>query len=106
MEEIEIRMWLVLRVMMSHLSSAGIFFDVPAPLLGMDEFGKYKVKFVLMSCKQVQKMDILNLRNTWVSFLNKFLEMHADVIADRQINQAQNEFNELGLYEKICKTIM
>ena len=32
-------------------------------------------------------MEILNLRNTWVSFLNVSLKIHADVIAGRQINQ-------------------
>ena len=40
-----------------------------------------------MRCKQISKMESLNLRNTWVSFLNVSLKMHADVIAGRQINQ-------------------
>ena len=43
-----------------------------------------------MRCKQISKMESLNLRNTWVTFLNVSLKMHADVIAGRQINQILN----------------
>ena len=30
------------------------------------------------------------MRNTWVSFLNVSLELHADVNADKQISQTWN----------------
>ena len=43
-------------------------------------------------------MEFLNLRNTWVSFLNVSLNMHADVIAGRQINQTLKCIN-LEFYE-------
>ena len=36
-------------------------------------------------------MESLNLGNTWVSFLNVSLKMHADVIPGRQINQTLNK---------------
>ena len=34
-------------------------------------------------------MEFLNLRNTQVPFHNVSLKMHADVIADKSINQSQ-----------------
>ena len=49
------------------------------------------MKLELMRCKQISKMESLNLRNTWVSFLNVSLKMHANVIAGRQINQTLNK---------------
>ena len=42
---------------------------------------------MLMGCKQILKMEVLNLRNTWVPFLNVSLKKHADVIAVRQTDQ-------------------
>ena len=73
------------------LSSSGISSDVPAPLLRINESRKSSVPFKLMRCKQISKMESLNLRNAWVWFLNASLEMHADVIAGRQINQTLNK---------------
>ena len=41
-------------------------------------------------------MEYLNLKNTWVSFLNVSLKLRADVIAGRQINQTLNKIiNEI-----------
>ena len=37
-----------------------------------------------MRCKQISKIESLNFRNTWESFLNVSLKMRADGIADRQ----------------------
>ena len=39
-------------------------------------------------------MESLNLRNTWVLILNVALNIHADVIAGRQINQTLNKIIE------------
>ena len=36
-------------------------------------------------------METLNLRNTWVTFLNVSLKMHAEIIAGGQTNQSSNE---------------
>ena len=35
-------------------------------------------------------MESLNLKNTWLSFLNVSLKKHANVIAGRKINQTEN----------------
>ena len=70
---------------------SGVGFDVPSPLLCIDEGWKLRVQFELMRCKQISRMAFLKLRNTWVSFLNVSLKMHADVIAGRQINQTWSE---------------
>ena len=40
-----------------------------------------------MGCEQIWEMEILNLRNTWVLFLNESLKMQADIIAGGQFNQ-------------------
>ena len=69
------------------LSWSGFSFDVPAPPLNITEGGKIRVQFELMRCKQISRMEFLNLRNTWVSFLNVSLKIHADVIVGRQILQ-------------------
>ena len=69
------------------LSRSEISFDVPAPLLSIIECRKSRVQFKLMRCKQIARMESLNLRNTWVWFHKVSLKMHADVIAGRQINQ-------------------
>ena len=45
-------------------SSSGISFDVPAPLLIIDEGRKYEVKFEFIRCQQISRMESLNLRNT------------------------------------------
>ena len=66
------------------LSWSGISFDVPAPLLSINEARKWRVQFNLMSRKKISRIEFLNLRNTWVWFLNVSLKMHADVIAGRQ----------------------
>ena len=71
----------------SPLSWSGISFDAPALLLSINEGRKCRVQFTLMRRKQISKMEFLNLRNTWVWFLNVSLKIHADVIAGRQINQ-------------------
>ena len=44
-----------------------------------------------MRCKQISKMQSLNLWNTCVSFLNVSLKMQAGVIAGRQIIQTLNK---------------
>ena len=44
-----------------------------------------------MRCKQISDMEFLKLRNTWVSFLNVSLRIHADVIAGRQNIQTLNK---------------
>ena len=48
----------------TSLLLGGISFDVPAPLLRIDEGSKLEVKFTLMRCKQISKIESLNLRNT------------------------------------------
>ena len=73
------------------LSWSGISFDVPAPLLSIVEGSMSRVQFKLMSCKQISRMEFLNLKNTWVWFLKVSLKIHADVIAGRQFNQTVNE---------------
>ena len=80
----------------SPLSWSGISFDVATPLLSFDEGRKEELQFELMRCKQISKMESINFRNTWVSFLNVSLKMHADVIASRQINQIFKKY--LGIY--------
>ena len=67
----------------SPLSWSRISFDVPAPLLSINEGSKLGVQFELMRCKQISRMGFLTLRNTWVSFLNVSLKKHAG----GQINQ-------------------
>ena len=89
----------------NSLSTGGISSDVPAWLLSGDEVRKYGLKLELMRCTQISKIDSLNLRNTWISFLNVSLKMHADVIAGRQINQTLNEISK-KVFEKICKPTM
>ena len=46
-----------------------------------------------MGCKQISKKESLNLRITWVSFLNVSLRMYADVIASRQFHQTLKKTN-------------
>ena len=78
----------------SPLLCSGISFDVPGPLLCINEGRKEEVKLELMRCKQISRMEFLNLRNTCVSFLNVSLKLHADVIAGRQINPTLTEIFE------------
>ena len=82
-ETIDFRKWSVLREMIIDFSSSGNSCDVPAFLLGVDELRKYGMELELMRCEQMWKMESFNLKNTWVSFLNVSLKMHADVIAGR-----------------------
>ena len=48
----------------TSLLLSGISFDVPAPLLRIDEGRRLEKKFTLMRLKQIPKMESLNLRNT------------------------------------------
>ena len=47
-----------------------------------------------MECKQISNVEILYLKNTWVSFLSVSLKMHADVNAGSQIIQTWDKRNK------------
>ena len=62
-----------------------------------------------MDCKQISKMEILNLRNTSVAFLKVSLKIPADVIAGRQIIQTGKKYLRFFMNEVInppCKSLI
>ena len=97
MEEIEVRKRSVLRVMIIRFHEAGLLLTFPRSCLASMKLGSKEWSWCWWDVNKSQKMEILYLRNTWVSFLNVSMRMHADVIAGWQMIRLN--MKKIGIYE-------
>ena len=87
-KKMKMREWSVLRVMIIQFHEAGFSLMFPRRCSASMKVGNNKWSWSWWDVNKSQKWSLLNFRNTWLSFVNVSLKMHADVIAGRQINQS------------------